>query len=268
MDTKLLFITVLILSLNSPAINAAKPLSVSLQTTLTSDDINSANKIYTGLWSNINWTEGLSRNSNYTLGLKVGTKQYSNDSTANRNEVGLNVTYRHQASSGYFSPLYSAKFSYLNSTGDNNFDLDQTYVAFYRKQPLSNQFELTLGLKYQRDSGSEERTVTSIFANTDYILSYQTIIYFGINISDEDITIVQATSPRPVAARHHSLSGNTSSATSTNNIVNSDNNSLSVGMVHQINDQHSIDLLLMRNTYKTSTNVNNDIFSIDYFYKF
>lgn len=262
----------------SQPILASKNLSAFFQASINSDDIIDNNELYTKFSLSTKWTKGLDRHSNFSVRGKASTQQYKNFNHDNRNELELQLAYNFQASNGYFSPFYSTQFKTINSQGNKNYETNKTSLAIIRRQSLSNIIELTVGFKTQKHSGTENRTINSLFLNTDFILNYQTLFYLGLNLASEEIAIKSASSNAPLpnepfgsrvsdSSSHHSINEVASNDPNARSI-DSDNTSISLGLIHQLDNRNSFDFLLMKNSYKTSSTLANTIISIDYFYKF
>jgi len=257
---------------------AAKNNKTFLQLSTNYDDILKNNEYYTVLSLSSKWTHGINRHSNFSTRGKISTKNYTASNDDNRNKMELQIAYNYQVSKGYYSPTYSAQLKVIKEIGDNDYETNKLSLAFIRRQPITNTIELSLGFKTQEHSGTEKRTINSLFLNTDFILNYQTLIYIGLNISDENIDInnpnnnVGASNKQLVSnnvsiSSHHSVITPTINNPNSSNI-SSDNTSISMGLIYQIKPQHSLDFLYMRNNYTTDSTLKNTIFSIDYFYKF
>jgi len=271
----------LIISLSfSSSLLALNNLTTYLQFSLNLDDIIDDNKIYKQFALISKWTQGINRYSNVTTRGKFSSKQYQNSDVDDRNDLELQLAYHYQVANGYFSPVYTAQFIAINSQNAYRYDTNKLSLAFIRKQPISNVIELSIGFKTQKHSGTENRTINSFFLNIDLILSFQTLIYLGLNIADENIDL-KTSNPSPTPAiiqnqsqvrsddisSHHSIVEQSINNPNANSVA-SDNTSLSIGIIYQIDNTHTFDLLLMKNSYKTSSTLDNTIVSIDYFYKF
>jgi len=264
--------------LQTQPVLASKNLSTFFQASISHDDIIDGNELYTEFSLSTKWTKGINRHSNFSVRGKISTQQYKNFNNDDRNNLELQLAYNFQASNGYFSPFYSAQFKVINSQGNKNYETDKVSLTIIRRQSLSNTIELTAGFKTQKHSGTENRTINSLFLNTDFILNYQTIFYMGLNLADEEIAIKSASSNAPLPndqfgfresdiSSHHSINDvglNNPNASS----IDSDNTSISVGLIFQLDNKNSFDFLLRKNSYKTSSTLSNSIILIDYFYKF
>lgn len=256
--------------------HSASPFKTNFQTSITHDDLIQHNELYLAYWLSTKYLKSIDRNSNLSARFKIGKKQYFKYSLDNRDQVELQFDYQLQRNNGYFSPLYTTRLQLLNEQGNNNYGSDRIALSIFKQRALSDKSELTLGYKYQNTSSHVDREIHSFFVNYDFILDYQKLIYIGLNIADEKIEVSTSSSAASLdslarkddISAHHNITISPGSGSSSNSIVDSDNNSLILGMVYKVSSQHAFDLLWMLNHYKSNTTINNQIISLDYFYQF
>jgi len=266
---------------------AAKGLNSSVQTTLTTGKNNGVNETYTGIWLNTKKNIGLSRNSLLSLKGKIGVKTYIDETSANVTDFNVSAAYLYQPSSGFYSPLYSAKLQLKqeNFKGIST-NTNKTSLSLFRSQPLNNQIRIALGYKLEQEKGVSNIDSQSLIFNLDFTADLKSLYYFNINLSDEDLSAGSNSAAKSssntanrvdIASGHlpgengHNI-GNTGSA---NNVFNSSNSSISIGTIYTLSNRHSFDIALIKHFYRvtnetsnTTSNSSSSYFAVDYFYHF
>ncbi len=270
-------ISILLLSSLSLTANATETVTT-LQVSLGNEEIGSDfDDTFTQLTASVHRSLGLTRNSVFHLSADLYTRSYSDNEDKDYDGILGEVIYSYVPTGGFTKPVYSAGLRYETQSSDNfEQDFDEITLILATTLRIDDITSVTAGFEIiEKSLEDSDSDILGLFVNTDFRINDQFLWYVNLKFQDEDneadSSAIASAAPS-LALRDAFAGGHLPSEISvgTPDLPSSDNTYITIGINYALSAKHTIDLSLESTEYALSgdTEIEGDVISLDYFYKF
>ncbi|MDJ0834016.1 MAG: hypothetical protein QNJ69_10875 [Gammaproteobacteria bacterium] len=250
---------------------------VTLQVGVGTEEIGSSiDDSFTQVTASVHRSLGITRNSLFHLSADLYSRSYGDTEIQDREGILGEVLYSYIPTGGYTRPIYSAGFRLETQSSDNiEQEFDEITLILATTLRLDDRTSVTAGFEFIDKSLDDRDTdILGLFVNSDFRINDQWLWYLNLKLQDEDneadspvASTPASTAQRDVYAMSH---GGGPVTVGNPDLPSSDNTYIMIGVNYALSARHTLDLSFERQEYALSDNndVEGDIISLDYFFKF